>query len=271
MKKRVLLALCVCAVAMGAALLAIAQEQIATAADLMQSDAEFDAARLLTFDPAATLNGEDLFGIDESDVYADSAAAAMDDSLSVADAVSLQSDAISLPQDSILSLPKDVMPAPVALPGSAPADSQDAAAGWPYTTAETKLAGRVSNPPSSGHWVDVNLSRQQVTAYIGSTPIKTVWTSTGTRIHPTVVGTFRVWIKLRSTRMSGGSRARGDYYSLPNVPWVMYFYRGYALHGAYWHHNFGHVMSHGCVNLTIPDSAWFYNFGFVGMPVRSHY
>ena len=68
-----------------------------------------------------------------------------------------------------------------------------------------------------------------------------------------------------------GSRARGDYYSLPNVPYVMYFYRGYALHGTYWHRNFGHTMSHGCVNLTIADSAWFYNFGFVGMPVRSHY
>ena len=129
----------------------------------------------------------------------------------------------------------------------------------------------ISNPPTQGHWVDVNISRQKVTAYIGSTPIKTVWTSTGTRVHPTVVGTFRVWIKLPSTRMRGGSRARGDYYNLPNVPSVMYFYRGFALHGTYWHRNFGHPMSHGCVNLTIADSAWFYKFGFVGMIVRTHY
>ena len=25
-------------------------------------------------------------------------------------------------------------------------------------------------------------------------------------------------------------------------------YGGYALHGAYWHNNFGQPMSHGCVN-----------------------
>lgn len=262
MKKRVLLALCVCAVAMGAALLAIAQEQIATAADLMQSDAEFDAGRLLSFDPAATLNGEDLFGIDNSDLSGDESIG-LNDSLNYADAADLQSTSVLLPQDMTAS--------PQNLPGEAPAASQGDAPGWPQTTAETTLAGRASNPPSSGHWVDVNLSQQKVTAYIGSTPIKTVWTSTGTRIHPTVVGTFRVWIKIRSTRMSGGSRARGDYYSLPNVPYVMYFYRGYGLHGTYWHHNFGHPMSHGCVNLTIADSAWFYNFGFVGMVVRTHY
>jgi lipoprotein-anchoring transpeptidase ErfK/SrfK len=262
MKNRILLGLCVCAVALGAALLAVAQEQIATAADLMQSDAEFDAARLLTFDPAATLNGEDLFGIDDSDSYG-ADAIGLNDSIDHAGDVSLPPGAVTFPQD--------VMPAPQVLPGENPVAAQDSAPGWPNTTAQTTLAGPVSNPPTQGHWVDVNLSRQKVTAYIGSTPIKTVWTSTGTRIHPTVAGTFRVWIKLRSTRMSGGSRARGDYYSLPNVPWVMYFYRGYGLHGTYWHRNFGHPMSHGCVNLTIADSAWFYNFGFVGMIVRTHY
>jgi hypothetical protein len=63
--------------------------------------------------------------------------------------------------------------------------------------------------------------------------------------------------------MSGGSGA--DYYNLPNVPYTMFFYNGqtpkswgYSLHGAYWHNNFGHPMSHGCVNMRIPDAEKLY-------------
>ena len=48
--------------------------------------------------------------------------------------------------------------------------------------------------------------------------------------------------------MTGGSKELGTYYYLPNVPSNMFFYKGYAIHGAYWHNNFGHPMSHGCVN-----------------------
>jgi lipoprotein-anchoring transpeptidase ErfK/SrfK len=58
--------------------------------------------------------------------------------------------------------------------------------------------------------------------------------------------------------MIGGSRQNRDYYDLPNVPYVVYFYRGYAIHGTYWHNNFGHPMSHGCVNLSIADAKLLY-------------
>ncbi|OGH06567.1 MAG: hypothetical protein A2171_02865 [Candidatus Levybacteria bacterium RBG_13_35_9] len=77
----------------------------------------------------------------------------------------------------------------------------------------------------------------------------------------TPTGDFSIWIKLRATRMKGGNKAIGTYYDLPNVPYTMYFYnseipkyRGYGLHGAYWHNNFGHPMSHGCINIS-PDNA----------------
>lgn len=52
--------------------------------------------------------------------------------------------------------------------------------------------------------------------------------------------------------MAGGQGA--DYYNLPNVPYVMYYYRDFGLHGAYWHNNFGHTMSHGCVNMRQIDA-----------------
>jgi lipoprotein-anchoring transpeptidase ErfK/SrfK len=51
------------------------------------------------------------------------------------------------------------------------------------------------------------------------------------------------------------------------VPYVMYFFEGYGLHGTYWHNNFGHPMSHGCVNLRTPDAKWFYNWAEIGTPV----
>ncbi len=122
-----------------------------------------------------------------------------------------------------------------------------------------------------GKWIDVNISKQTITAYIGSQPIKTVLVSTGIARHPTVVGRFAVYAKLPSQTMTGGSRAQGDYYNLPGVPNIMYFYSGFAIHGTYWHRNFGHPMSHGCVNLTLADAAWFYAWTPMGTPVVTHY
>ncbi len=129
-----------------------------------------------------------------------------------------------------------------------------------------------AKPPagSAGKWIDVNISKQTITAYQGSTALKTVLVSTGVAIHPTVVGRFAVYAKYPAYTMSGGTRGV-DYYYLPNVPWTMFFYSGYAIHGTYWHHNFGHPMSHGCVNLTIADAKWFYDFAPIGTPVITHY
>ncbi len=117
----------------------------------------------------------------------------------------------------------------------------------------------------SGKWIDVNLSQQRITAYVGQTAIYSAIVSTGTWRTPTVVGTYNIYVKYRYTPMSGPG------YYLPNVPHTMYFYQGYAIHGAYWHNNFGTPMSHGCVNLSLGDAEWFYNWAPVGTKVVSHY
>ncbi len=114
-------------------------------------------------------------------------------------------------------------------------------------------------------WIDVDLSQQRVYAYEGETLMNSFVVSTGTWQTPTVTGTYKIWIKLRSTTMTGPG------YYLPNVPYTMYFYKGYGLHGTYWHNNFGTPMSHGCVNLSIPDAAWLYDFAVVGTTVNVHY
>lgn len=122
---------------------------------------------------------------------------------------------------------------------------------------------------TSGKWIDVNLSTQTLVAYEGSTAIFTSLVSTGVARHPTVTGTFNIYLKYTSQTMSGGSGS--EYYYIPGVPYVMYFYESYAIHGAPWHNNFGHVMSHGCVNMSVEASKFMYNWAPMGTPVEVHY
>jgi lipoprotein-anchoring transpeptidase ErfK/SrfK len=115
------------------------------------------------------------------------------------------------------------------------------------------------------HWIDVDLSQQRVYAYAGDTVVNSFVVSTGTWQTPTPTGKYRIWIKMLYSDMSGPG------YYLPDVPYVMYFYGDYGLHGTYWHNNFGTPMSHGCVNLSIPDAAWLYDFSREGTVVNVHY
>ena len=103
-------------------------------------------------------------------------------------------------------------------------------------------------------WIEVDLSEQKLRAWEGESLFLETPVSTGLPWWPTPTGEFRIWIKLRATKMEGGSGRY--YYYLPNVPYVMYFanseipsFRGYGLHGTYWHNDFGTQRSHGCVNL----------------------
>jgi lipoprotein-anchoring transpeptidase ErfK/SrfK len=132
------------------------------------------------------------------------------------------------------------------------------------------VAAPVVNPPTQDKWIDVNISQQRITAYEGSKPVKTAVVSTGRAGHETVVGQYHIYWKLPARDMRGGTPGI-DYYFLPKVPWTMFWYQGYAIHGTYWHDNFGHPMSHGCVNLTIDEAKWFYDWAPLGTLVVSHY
>lgn len=115
-------------------------------------------------------------------------------------------------------------------------------------------------PTFTEKWIDVDLSEQRVIAYEGMRPVESFIISSGRANTPTVTGVFRIWAKVPLQRMSGGSRAAGTYYDLPNVPWVQYFFEDYSFHGAYWHNNFGRPMSHGCVNMRNADARWLYEW-----------
>jgi lipoprotein-anchoring transpeptidase ErfK/SrfK len=115
-------------------------------------------------------------------------------------------------------------------------------------------------PKDVDRWIRVDLSEQTLVAYEGDQPIRAFIVSTGLPGTPTVTGTFHIRMKVRSQTMVGGDPALGNYYNLPNVEWVQYFYEDYGFHGTYWHNNFGHPMSHGCVNMTNADAKWLWDW-----------
>ncbi len=148
-------------------------------------------------------------------------------------------------------------PTPTSTPTVTPTRTPRPDVSWQYSLDPNELA-------EEERWVDVDLGAQRVTAYEGANAVRTFVTSTGTWKHPTVTGQFRIYLKYLATPMAGPG------YYLPGVPFTMYFYRGYSLHGTYWHDNFGTPMSHGCVNLRTPDAEWLYAFAPIGTLVNVH-
>ncbi|HEY3496041.1 MAG TPA: L,D-transpeptidase, partial [Polyangiaceae bacterium] len=120
-------------------------------------------------------------------------------------------------------------------------------------------------------WIDVDLERQVVTAYRGeralfAMPASTGRGSSGSELA-TPPGSHRIWIKLGTSDMDNLENLEAsESYAIQAVPWVMYFDRGYGLHGTFWHRAFGRVQSHGCVNLTPKDAERLFDFTSPKLP-----
>lgn len=142
-------------------------------------------------------------------------------------------------------------------------------------TLPPKLAASVPSQVLGSHiatdgsekWIEVSLSDQKLYAWEGDRKVYEFAISSGRPGYDTVQGEFRVWSKVRNQAYRGGSKERGDYYYLPNVPYSLFFHNGYAIHGAYWHNDFGiKRRSSGCVNLSISDAETIYNWAGPAMP-----
>jgi hypothetical protein len=125
-------------------------------------------------------------------------------------------------------------------------------------------------------WIDVDLTRQTLIAFEGKKPIFATLNSSGRRNpqdkekdFPTPTGTFRIGEKHITTTMDGDVASDGPY-SIEDVPWVQYFQGSYALHGAFWHDNFGYVRSHGCVNLAPEDARTLFSWTDPKLPEGWH-
>lgn len=119
-------------------------------------------------------------------------------------------------------------------------------------------------------WIDVDREQQVLVAYEGDVPAFATLVSTGKgprgsdRITPP--GEFRVWVKLRTSDMDNLESEAPHLYAIQAVPWVMYFHKGYGLHGTFWHRSFGEPRSHGCVNLVPLDAEWLFRWASPRLP-----
>jgi hypothetical protein len=125
-------------------------------------------------------------------------------------------------------------------------------------------------------WVDVSVKEQSLVAYVGRKPVYVTLVSTGRsglmdpeETDATVRGSFMIYQKDVSSTMDG-DEDRSDSFNLHDVPFVQYFHKGYALHGTYWHDDFGKPRSHGCVNLAPVDAAWLFEWTDPSVPPEWH-
>lgn len=132
----------------------------------------------------------------------------------------------------------------------------------PFQLAQHASLSKVKTLKQSGdRWIEIDLSKQRLIAWQGNRPVYAVIISTGKSSTPTPTGVFSIQTRYRTTRMSGYD------YDVPDVPYAMFYHRGYAVHGAYWHNNFGTPVSHGCTNLAVNHARWLYNWASIGTPV----
>jgi hypothetical protein len=134
-----------------------------------------------------------------------------------------------------------------------------------------KVTPDTARPPGveADRWISINLYEQTLTAYENGEMVYATLISSGVDGWWTQPGTFQVYEKLEADPMQGAFEAdRSDYYYLEDVPWILYFDKSRALHGAYWHNGYGYPRSHGCVNLSPADAQWIYNWAEVGTYVH---
>ena len=131
----------------------------------------------------------------------------------------------------------------------------------------------VATPPEDvqgdAQWIHVDLRQQVLTAYEGTKPKMATLISSGRGEFSTPLGTFYVHKKFHTRTMSGGDTPEGMYY-VGQVPWTLYFWQSFAIHGAYWHDGFGHTKSHGCVNVPPIAARWLFAWADPILPEGWH-
>lgn len=148
---------------------------------------------------------------------------------------------------------------------AAPAALMEDAAATPEIAdaraSDAPVVFRTDAPADGKRWIQVDISDQKLIAWQGDVPVFETTVSTGKPGWRTLPGTFKVYVKYEKTRM------RGPGYDTPDVPWTMYYSGAFAIHGAYWHNNFGTPVSHGCVNLRVPEAEALFAWADVGTEV----
>lgn len=129
--------------------------------------------------------------------------------------------------------------------------------------------------PNYNKTLEVRLLSQLVVAYEGARPVFATRAATGGRFSTgefsTRVGKYSTFYKRPSRHMAAGDLASNGY-DLPGVPWVCYITDGgVSFHGTYWHNDYGHPRSHGCINLTPQSAKWIFRWTLPAVPPDEPY
>ncbi len=138
---------------------------------------------------------------------------------------------------------------------------------WTYTPTQTPTLTPPALPYGVSYdskWISVSLSQQKLYAYEGTRLVGNFLISSGAADSPTLPGNYRIYAKNKSANMDSQD------YDVPAVPYVLFYDKDFALHGAYWHDSFGTPVSHGCINLRIDDARWLYDWASTGLLVSIH-
>lgn len=125
--------------------------------------------------------------------------------------------------------------------------------------ARVRPTQRPADIGENDRWLAVDLYEQTLVAYEGDRMVFTTLISSGLPQWSTREGLFRIYDRFEAIRMSGAT-GQPDFYFIDDVPWVMYFDGDIGLHGTYWHDRFGYRQSHGCVNMSIMDAWWVFQW-----------
>jgi lipoprotein-anchoring transpeptidase ErfK/SrfK len=146
---------------------------------------------------------------------------------------------------------------------------------WRFGVSSISIAAQEANPKitqeivalkaSDKRWIEIDLSSQRLIAWEGEQQVYAVIVSTGKKATPTRPGVFSIQSKRQLDRMGGSD------YDIPDVPHAMYYHRGYAIHGAYWHNHFGTPVSHGYINVAVDHAQWLFEWASIGTPVIVHH
>lgn len=138
---------------------------------------------------------------------------------------------------------------------------------WVPESAIAVVEPRTQAPPEvpADRWIEVNLYQQTLMVYEDNRLVYATLISSGEGVFYTRVGVFQIYEKIELETMRGAFTVdRSDFYYLEDVPWTMYYDEARAIHGTYWHDQFGTPTSRGCVNLSIVDANWVFQWAEVG-------
>jgi hypothetical protein len=138
---------------------------------------------------------------------------------------------------------------------------------WMHVFQPEEIAPLSASVPEGEKHIEIYLDRQILLAFEWNVLVYAARVATGQKNFESPTGWFHTFHKRPTYHMTGGADD-ASVFDLPGVPWDSYLTdTGVAIHGTYWHNDFGHPHSHGCINLSPQDAKWIYRWSLPTVPL----